>query len=274
MCENPDFILAQCSLLTEQEKEQLLQCNDTGFEYPADHSVSRLFEHQVQMQGDALAAQFMAQGDLGITSTSVTYRELNQRANRLAHLLQAQGVGTDTLVGIGCPRGLELLVALLAIMKAGAAYVPLDPEFPGERLQHMVTDSGLTVLLTLSSVAETFNGFVSDSVTDPDLAFDKPVLLCLDQLGEQLAQYPDHNPVSEANYNPGQLAYVIYTSGSTGLPKGVMVSQRNLVNFLSTMQQVPGIQSTDKVLNLTSLSFDISGLELYLPLISGAVVCT
>jgi amino acid adenylation domain-containing protein len=209
----------------------------------------RSFEAQVAATPDAVAVVF---GD-----HTLTYAELNTRANRLAHRLRRLGAGPQTLVGLCLQRRLDLVVGLLGILKSGAAYVPLDPSFPAARLGYMLTDSNLAVLVTQQSLRES-------------LPEHNAQILCVDSEWEDLEGESSANP--EAGATAGNLAYVLYTSGSTGRPKGVMVSHTALVNFLCSMKQILGFSAQDMLLAVTTLSFDIAGLELYLPLISGGRV--
>ena len=188
---------------------------------------------------------------------TLSYGELDARANQLAHRLRALGVGPDDLVGIRLPRSEELLVALLGTMKSGGAYVPIDPTYPVERQQFMLADADVRVLIT-------------DTAALPSPGAHDAHVLCLRRDRPQLDGEPTSAPppVSGAN----GLAYVIYTSGSTGRPKGVEIQHRALVNFLTTMGERPGLHKHDVLVAVTTLSFDIAGLELYLPLISGAGV--
>ena len=189
---------------------------------------------------------------------TLDYAGLDQASTRLARHLLAHGVGPDALLGVCLERRCQLLVTLLAVLKAGAAYVPLDPEFPAERLRHMLDDSGARWLLTDSALLDQLPAQAPGQQR-----------WCVDQL--VLADDPQA-AVALPAIDPQQLAYVIYTSGSTGLPKGVAVRHGALANFLLSMAQAPGVQEGEKVLALTSLSFDIAALELYLPLLQGATV--
>ncbi|WP_156481376.1 amino acid adenylation domain-containing protein, partial [Herbaspirillum rubrisubalbicans] len=179
----------------------------------------------------------------------LTHGELQQRANSLAVHLQALGVGPDVLVGVAMPRGPIQIISLLAILKAGGAYLPLDPAYPAQRLADMANDAQPLLLLTQSSV------------NLPPMAGQRLIIDGLPELSTE---------VVTSTVTPANLAYCIYTSGSTGKPKGVMISHGNLVNFLYTMAQAPGLTRDDRILGLTSLSFDIAGLEIWLPLLQGA----
>ncbi len=186
----------------------------------------------------------------------LNYRQLLTGSSTMAARLRAAGVGRGSLVGVHLERSTAMLVTLLAILSVGAAYVPLDPEFPAERLAHMVADSRLAVIVSQSSLA----GHA------PAGSYQR---LDIDVESGSRGGAVDY---ADAGGDAGDLIYVLYTSGSTGLPKGVALEHRNVVNFLLSMQQQPGLSATDRLLAVTTLSFDIAGLELFLPLISGACV--
>ena len=191
---------------------------------------------------------------------TLSYRQLEARANRIAHLLRGHGVQKGALVGLAVDRSADMLAALLGILKAGAGYVPLDPQFPADRLAYMAGDAGLAALVTQSRHAECF-----------DLR-GRPVL-ALDRLTAELAVLPDTRPGRDAGAaDPESAAYVIYTSGSTGRPKGVQVPHRAVSNFITGMQAEPGLSIDDRLVAVTTLSFDIAVLELLLPLSVGAEV--
>jgi amino acid adenylation domain-containing protein len=207
---------------------------------PPPATVRELFERRAGLAPEAVALVF--------EERELTYRELDRGANRLAHRLLRLGVGPEVLVGVHVRRGVEMVVALLGIHKAGGAYVPLDPGFPPERLELMARDSGLKVLLT-------------------DRRAGWPADVHVLSLAESLDGSDDSCP--EARPAPESLAYVIYTSGSTGRPKGVQVTHAALANFLLSMQERPGFSDSDVLVAVTTLSFDIAGLEIFLPLVSG-----
>ncbi|EFH85738.1 non-ribosomal peptide synthetase [Ktedonobacter racemifer] len=245
---DPGQHLADISLLTQNESEQLLaQVHTTRRDYPRDKRVHQLFEEQVTRTPESIAVTF--------ADTSYTYRELNARANQLARYLRTLGVGRDTLVGLCLERSLDTIVALLGILKAGGAYLPLDPTYPVERIAFMLEDAQAPVLLTQQALASQLPPHAGHTVY-------------IDRDREQMASNDEKNldPVIDGE----QLAYVIYTSGSTGKPKGVQISQHALVNFLLSMREEPGLNAQDRLLAVTTLSFDIAGLELYLPLVVGA----
>lgn len=256
--ENPDARIAELPLLTDAERRQLLVgWNDTAAEYPRHLPVHRLFEAQAAQRPAATAVTFAGE--------SLTYADLNRRANRLARHLQALGVRPGALVGIYLERSIGMIEALLAIHKAGGAYLPLDPAFPADRLAFMIEDSQTRFLITQQSL--------QDHLPLPPGA--APAVVRIDGDWPQLAGLPDTDlpdPAGAADDDGERLAYVLYTSGSTGRPKGVQVQQPALVNFLTSMQREPGLGPEDILLAVTTLSFDIAGLEIFLPLITGAQV--
>ncbi|MGB7440981.1 MAG: amino acid adenylation domain-containing protein, partial [Coleofasciculaceae cyanobacterium] len=242
---DPEQRLSELQLLTNAEQHQLLvEWNNTQADYPKEVCIHQLFEEQVQNTPDAVAVVFENQ--------QLTYEQLNQQANQLAHHLQNLGVKPEVLVGICLERSLEMVIGLLAILKAGGAYVPLDPAYPQERLALMLSDSQASVLLTQQKLLDRLPDYQGQ-------------ILCIDTNWPVTSQ---NNPPSTTK--PNNLAYVIYTSGSTGKPKGVQIPHSTLVNFLKSMEQQPGLTASDTLLAVTSISFDIAALELYLPLITGA----
>ena len=245
----PQQPYARFSLLTTAEAQELQGWNHTTFDYPRTQTLVDQFEAQAAQRPGEVAARF---GD-----EALTYAELDQRANRLAHHLIDLGVGPDVLVGLCVERSLDMLVSLLGILKAGGAYVPMDPEYPRERLQMMREDAAMPVLLTQSHLC-------------PLLSPGDAAVVCLDRDAEAIAR--QSTEALPRRSGPGDLAYVIFTSGSTGRPKGVMIGHGALLNFLGYMQQRLGVQPHDRLLALTTLSFDIAGLELWLPLVSGSQV--
>jgi amino acid adenylation domain-containing protein len=246
---NQSTPVAALPLLTEAERNELLvDFNDSAAPYP--HAcLHELVAEQAQGTPEAVAIE--------IEEQQLTYRELDARANQLAHHLVDLGVGPEVLVGICTTRSLEMVVGLLGILKAGGAYVPIDPAYPADRQEYMLASSDAPVLLT----QEDLRGTLPPSTAK---------VVCLDTDWPAIASRPTDNPLVAAD--PEQLAYVIYTSGSTGKPKGVQISHRALVNFLTTMRQTPGLLAQDVLVAVTTLSFDIAGLELYLPLTTGARV--
>ena len=222
--------------------------NHTEAEYP-DACLHRLLEAQARRTPQATAVEFCGR--------SLTYEELDSRANQLAHLLQQHGVRRETLVGLCVERSIEMLVALLGILKAGGAYVPLDPAYPRDRIQHVLEDAHIELLITQADLLSQMPSTAAKTI-------------CLDPEWKALAGQSG-DPVA-AEVGAENLAYVIYTSGSTGKPKGVQLEHRSLVNFLCSMQREPGFTQDDILVAVTTLSFDIAGLEMFLPLLSGGRV--
>lgn len=244
---NPDQRFSELTFLTEEERHQLLhEWNLTTAHYPQDRCVHQLFEEQVNTTPQSTAVVYREH--------TITYFELNARANQLAHALRKLGIQTETLVGLCVERGLEMIIGILGILKAGGAYVPLEPTSPRERLVLMLQDSHPKLLLTQQKIV----------VSLPQTH----LYLCLDTQWEQIAQESTENP--PAHTQPQNLAYVIYTSGSTGLPKGVMIPHQALCNHLWwTCSHFP-LTRIDKVLQHTPFSFDASICELFTPLLTGA----
>lgn len=247
LTKNPDCPIARLPVLSEEETRRILfEWNATETDYPREDCIHHQFEAQVERTPDAPAVAYQNQ--------EWTYRELNQRANQVAHYLRKHGVGPDILVGVHMNRSLDMMAGLLGILKAGGAYVPLDPDFPRERLAFMVQDTRVPVLLTTSQLAG-------------NLPADKAQIVCLDTDWETIArESPDNERVA---VRPENLAYVIYTSGSTGNPKGVMLEHRNVINFFAGMDERLPHEKPGVWLAVTSLSFDISVLELFWTLARG-----
>jgi amino acid adenylation domain-containing protein len=244
-----DACIDDIPLLSGTERDQVLRSwNRTSSSYPSETPFTRLFEDRVRQNPEAVA--------VSLGGEVLTYAELNVKANRLAHLLIRQGAQRGVIVGLCLNRSLDLIIALLAIQKSGAAYLPLDPGFPAERLSYMLADSGASLLLAGPDAA--------DGIEVPP----QVKRIELDQLS--LDEGPTENVPSVPG--PNDPAYVIYTSGSTGRPKGVVVQHGALVNFLCSMQREPGLSNEDVLAAVTTISFDIAGLELYLPLMVGARV--
>ncbi len=239
-------------ILTAAERRELLvDWNDTARSYPGA-SLPEWIEKQVEQTPDALA---LISDDLKSDAQQYTYRQLNARANRIAGLLRSRGAGPEVLVAVCLDRTPDMVAGVLGILKSGGAYLPLDPEYPRDRLAYILEDSRAPLLLTTVDLREMFPAFGGKVV-------------CLDAETEALENQPEENLTVLAG--PETAAYVLYTSGSTGKPKGVQITHRNVVNFLATMQDRPGIRPDDTLLAVTTLSFDIAGLELYLPLVTGA----
>jgi amino acid adenylation domain-containing protein len=230
-----------------ERQRQLDGWNETGRPYPQESIAEYLQRGFAEPSAEALT----------MDGVHLRYAELESRSNRLAHYLRAQGARRGDLVGLSLARSPEMVVALLGILKSGAAYLPLDPAFPAERLKFMLEDSGAGLLVTETALLSSLPAFAGNTV-------------CVDR-DEDLIAAQSAAPLPESP-GPDDRAYVIYTSGSTGKPKGVQVLQRNVVNFLQSMARQPGIGKEDRLLAVTTLSFDISVLELLLPLSVGATV--
>ncbi|RXT60424.1 hypothetical protein B1F74_24725, partial [Pseudomonas syringae] len=248
-----DTPLAHFPLMSTSEHQQLATFNDTAHPYPRDVLIHQLIEKQAAQRPDACAVR----GDSG---PLLTYAELNQQANQLAHRLIELGVEPDTRVAVSLRRGAEMVVALLGILKAGGAYVPIDPDLPSARQAYMLEDSSPQAVLTTRDL--------SDNLSASDL----PVLVLdgHDDLA-QLASQPTGNPDAKAlGLQPNHLAYVLYTSGSTGTPKGVMNEHLGVVNRLLWARDAYQVNSQDRVLQKTPFGFDVSVWEFFLPLLTGA----
>jgi natural product biosynthesis luciferase-like monooxygenase protein/amino acid adenylation domain-containing protein len=245
--ETPDLPVGRLPLLGEAESHHLVSVlNDTAAPAPAEPLVHRQFEAQVDRTPEAEAVVFR--------DRSLTFRGLDDQANQLAHRLRRLGVGPEDRVGLCLERSLEMVVALLAIHKAGAAYVPLDPAYPRDRLAYMLEDSGARVLVTRRRLQDAFTGIGA-------------TVLCVDGDELGIAEEPRSRPAVAVGWDCP--AYVIYTSGSTGRPKGVVVLHRNLTGFLAAMDGPVGSDRPGTWLALTTISFDISGLELFWTLTRG-----
>jgi amino acid adenylation domain-containing protein len=247
---DPARRLSALPLLTADERQAMLvEWNATSLALPPRPFVHELVAAQAERTPDATAVEF--DGD------RLTYRELDRRSNQVAAHLACSGVAPGVLVGVCVERSLAMVVALLGVLKSGGAYVPLDPSFPRDRLAFMLADSRAPVLVTQARLRDALPPTTARIV---DLDADRPAI-----------DREAGDPIDPA-VQPDDLAYVLYTSGSTGQPKGVTITHRNLVNFLLAMRREPGLTADDAVLAITTLSFDIAGLELYLPLIVGARV--
>ncbi|WP_293092302.1 non-ribosomal peptide synthetase [Moorena sp. SIOASIH] len=242
--------VTELPLLTEKERHQLLVAwNDTATDYPIDKCIHQLFEEQVEKNPDAVAVVFEDQ--------QLTYRELNCRANQLAHYLQSLGVGPEILVGICVERSIEMVVGWLGIIKAGGAYVPIDPAYPQERLNYILEDSSVSVLLTESKLVE-------------ELPSSLAQVVLLDADWDVISSESQENPVNQTK--PHNLAYVIYTSGSTGRPKGVLIPHSGLLNLVFWHQINFAIASSDRSTQIAATAFDAAVWELWPYLTAGATI--
>ncbi|MBF2002243.1 MAG: amino acid adenylation domain-containing protein [Synechococcales cyanobacterium M58_A2018_015] len=252
---DPDQPIGSLTLLTPTEQQQFVAWNQTAAPYNP-LCFHHLFEAQAAQRPDTIALIY-------VTSEGVqhlTYGELNRRSNQLAHHLQSLGVGPETLVGIGIDRSLEMIIALLAVLKAGGAYLPLDPAYPPERLSYMLQDSQTQFLITCSTGLPLCSSLpTSHSLHHLDLATWNPT------------SYPTHNP--DVSLSPDHLAYLIYTSGSTGQPKGVLVPHAGLANLTADKIRACRVTPDSCILQFFSLSFDASIPEIIMALGSGAKLC-
>jgi polyketide synthase PksJ len=245
---NPQDTLENLEMLTIEEKNTLLrEWNDTCEDFSGIKNWTELFEGQVKKTPDAIAVV--------CGTKSLTYKELNEKADQLAQYLNYCGAGPERILGIYLDRSIEMLIGLLGVHKSGAAYLPMDPIFPMERLEYMMEDAQAMIVLTEKKLIDT-------------LPSNNARTICLDTDWDKISSFEPEKPfVSIDEHN---LAYLIYTSGSTGKPKGVQLEQKSLINFLLSMKNKTGLSEQDSLLAVTTLSFDIAGLELYMPLISGA----
>ncbi len=248
--EHENKAIKNLSILTATEQHQLLiDWNQTHGDYPAERCIHELFEAQVEQRPDAIALAFEDQ--------TLSYRDLNIRANQLARYLQKSGLGQEGLVGICMERSMEMIVAMLGVLKAGGAYVPIDPNYPSERIEYMLTDSRVAILLTQHRLKAA-------------LPQTGARMICLDSDWEQVAAHHPENLGRTAT--PDNLAYLIYTSGSTGRPKGTMLDHRGLVNFCQAHGEVLKVDPNSRLLQFASISFDASVAEIYTALLSGATL--
>lgn len=247
---NPGEKISKLPILTKLEEHQILvEWNNNQKEFPKDKRVHQLFEAQVERSPGKIALVFEEQG--------LTYRDLNQRANQLAHYLYKRGIGPDVLVGIFLERSLEMVIAILGILKAGGAYVPLDPDYPKDRLGFMLQDSKVGIILTQEGLLD----LLPESVGE---------CFCLDGDLERLAKENKENPANRATSE--NLAYVIYTSGSTGQPKGVAIEHRQLTNYLFGNIEHMAIPKGLSFANVSTLSADLGNTPIFDALITGGTI--
>lgn len=245
---NPDIAIKDISVFSKTEKEQLLYgFNDTKMDYSSDKTISELFEKQVEKTPDTTALIF---GDI-----SFTYSELNEKANQLAHYLRSDGIKNGNIVGIMLNRSPELIISMLAILKSGAAYLPIDPTYPENRINYIISDSNIDTLITSNNLNNEFievDNTITADLTNTDI-------------------FSNNNTENLSNINiPEDTAYVIYTSGSTGNPKGVSISHKNVNNFIATVSRK--INFVGNIISVTTFCFDIFVLESLLPLQIGQTV--
>jgi amino acid adenylation domain-containing protein len=247
---DPDAPVDDLPLMDEEEIHALVvEKNASDLVVPEGAGIHHLFEAWVDRDPHRIA--------VAAEDGSLTYGELETRANRLAHYLMELGVGREVLVGVTLPRTTDMVVAVMGILKAGGAYLPLDPDLPPGRLEYMASDGGIEILVTLESLREVFPGF-------------QGVRVCLDRDRERMDATSHARP--QTDFDPEQLAYVIYTSGSTGRPKGAELCHRNVVSYFLSVRNAPGFSENDKMLAVTRLSFDISVREILGCLSAGAQI--
>ncbi|HEX2270420.1 MAG TPA: condensation domain-containing protein, partial [Pyrinomonadaceae bacterium] len=250
LAESTEQRIGEIALLKGDERRLVLEgWNGTERSYDRTQTVVELFEAQVELHPEAVAVSY--------EGAEISYGELNRRANQLAHYLQQQGVGPEVLVGVCLERSVELVVALLGTVKAGGAYLPLDPGYPRERLAFMLEDAGIRVLLTNERISAT-------------LPATNALVVPLDS-APAIASLPDHHPAH--GLDASNLAYVIYTSGSTGKPKAVLVQHESLLNLVLWHQDRFNVTATDRATQLANLAFDAAVWELWPYLTSGGCIC-
>ncbi|RFT63252.1 amino acid adenylation domain-containing protein, partial [Bacillus clarus] len=247
---HPDESFTKLSMLSDTEQKQLLEgWNDTDAVYAHESMIHELFEQQVARTPEAVAVMY--------EGGQLTYQELNEKANQLAHYLQKRDIGPESLVGICVERSPDMIIGLLGILKAGGAYVPLDPSYPENRLRYILENSQIQVLLT----KEALQGWLPEGIQ----------AICLDRDQAAISKESSVAPVSGVTAN--NLAYIIYTSGSTGNPKGVMIEHHSVINRLQWMQKNYPLSEQDTILQKTPFSFDVSVWELFWWSFVGARVC-
>jgi amino acid adenylation domain-containing protein len=236
---------------SEAWREQLIQWNKTGVEHQKYTRFTKLIDQKSLQFPNKIAVTFK--------NETLTYTALSERSSQMAAYLVTKGIKVGDIIGVAAERSVEMLVSLLGILKAGGVYLPLDPDFPRERIEYMLSDSNARILLVSKAYHSKFQSNAAE--------------ILIDNIWAKLGNYKLNDP--EVAINGNDLAYVIYTSGSTGKPKGVQVMHYNLINFLTSMKDKPGIRAEDRLLAITTISFDIAGLELFLPLIAGAelIIC-
>lgn len=251
----PDGCIDELEILSDRDRKKvLIEFNQTKFPNPEQH-IHDLFTSQVELTPNNMAVQF---GD-----RQLTYQELNEKANQLAHYLQKLGVGAETIVGICVERSPELLIGILGILKAGGAYLPLDPTYPPERLHFMLADSQALFVLSQQSLVDRNLLGINDQKLNP-------TILCLDTDWEAIDRESKANPINQAT--PQNLAYVIYTSGSTGKPKGTMIPHQGLVNYLNWCTQAYEVKEGCGATVQSSIGFDATITSLFSPLLVGRQV--
>ncbi|MDQ0047474.1 nonribosomal peptide synthetase DhbF [Paenibacillus polymyxa] len=263
----PEQPIGQIDLLLPAERQLILEgWNRSSSPMPVA-SLQEMLQLQSELRPDAVAVE--CDDDMVIS-----YKELNKRANRLAHWLIAHGTGPEQIVALMLPRSVNMVIGMLAVLKTGAAYVPLDPDYPQDRVAYVLEHASPVCILTNAQVADR----IPADISVPRMLLDggsgqEDLAAVLNGYNHELSAYPDTNPTDRERVQPlstDHPAYIIYTSGSTGKPKGVVITFKSLTNFLLAMQDQFTLCEQDRLLAVTTISFDISGLEIYLPLLNGA----
>jgi len=247
--ENKDVLLGDIDILSEDERNIILhKFNDTYANYPKDKAIHQVFEDQVKRVPNKIALIFNGE--------SMTYRELNIKANQLAKVLRNKGVKPDDIVGLIADRSFEMIIGMLGILKAGGAYLPIEPDYPQQRVRFMLEDSDVNILLTQSWIGERIEMINYEKINLDDSKL-----------------YESESTDLEILNNPNDLAYVIYTSGSTGMPKGVMIEHRSVVNLAIGQKNIYEMDENDRILQFYSASFDASVEQIFMALLNGAALC-
>ena len=248
--DNPNVAIKDIDILSAEEKNKLLyDFNHTAVPYSKDKTVSQLFEEQVEKTPDSIAVVFGEQ--------QLTYRELNEKANSLANYMKCFSVTSGTVVGILLNRSIEIVISMLATLKLGAAYLPLDPTYPESRIDYILKDSNVNLILTSQNLTNKFSSqinYINTSMSNNEIYL----------------KTSSKNP--EANFSSDALAYLIYTSGSTGKPKGVTISNKNIINFCTGIAIQTPIQKFKNIVSITTICFDIFVLETLFPLLYGMTI--
>lgn len=263
---NPTILISDMDLLSAEEKKRLLfDFNETKTPYPKDKTIHELFEQQVEKTPDNIAVVGMETGVETRFIVSVSYRELNKKSNRLAHLLRKKGVEPDTIVGIMVERSMEMMVGILGILKAGGAYLPIDPDYPMERIAYMLLDSRANILVTTSSLAKEVDNYTLRSWEGKR---NHPIVL-LDSF--EFVNFSPSHRLTVSSSNPSSLVYIIYTSGTTGKPKGNLTTHFNVVRVVKDTNYIQ-LKESDRMLQLSNYAFDGSVFDIYGAFLNGAAL--
>jgi amino acid adenylation domain-containing protein len=254
---NPGNIIEKEELISTNERKELLYgFNNTVEEYPGNKTIHELFEEQVERTPDNISLYGCMIAWMHGEDESITYKELNEKSNQLAHVLRSNGVGTDTIAAIMIKRSPEMIIGLLGILKSGGAYLPIDPEYPGDRIQYMLTDSSANVLITTDTPAKKVKRC--------------PETIFIDSL--DFSNLPSSQLLNLSTY-PSSLAYVIYTSGTTGVPKGVLIRHQGVVNMVKNHHKIFAVNPGVRFSQIASATFDAMANEVWPSLLAGAVLC-